>query len=53
MTFTYHFANYWFFFQAKHAEGGNSAWGINGETGEITNMKDLGIVTAIPSKHRP
>ena len=30
-------------FQAKHAEGGNSAWGINGETGEIANMKDLGI----------
>ena len=43
MTFTYHFANYWFLFQAKHAEGGNSAWGINGETGEIANMKDLGI----------
>jgi len=29
--------------RAKHAEGGNSSWGINGETGEIANMKDLGI----------
>merc|ERR1711936_202873 len=29
--------------RAKHAESGNSTWGINGETGEIADMKDLGI----------
>lgn len=30
-------------FQAKHAEGGNSTWGINGETGGIADMKELGV----------
>jgi len=29
--------------RAKHAEGGSSSWGINGETGEIADMNDLGI----------
>jgi len=29
--------------RAKHAEGNNSCWGINGETGEIADMKELGI----------
>jgi len=29
--------------RAKHAEGGNSSWGINGETGGIADMKDIGI----------
>lgn len=28
--------------RAKHATGG-STWGINGETGELADMKDLGI----------
>lgn len=29
--------------RAKHAEGGNSSWGINGETGLIADMKDIGV----------
>lgn len=29
--------------RAKHAEGNNSCWGINGETGAIADMKQLGI----------
>jgi len=29
--------------RAKHAEGNNSCWGINGETGEIADMNALGI----------
>lgn len=29
--------------RAKHAEGCNSSWGINGETGAIADMKQLGI----------
>merc|ERR1711881_539374 len=29
--------------RAKHAESGNSTWGINGETGELADMKELGI----------
>lgn len=29
--------------RAKHAEGNNSSWGINGETGAIADMKQLGI----------
>ena len=29
--------------RAKHADGESSTWGINGETGEIQCMKELGI----------
>lgn len=29
--------------RAKHAEGGNSSWGIDGETGVIADMKDVGV----------
>lgn len=29
--------------RAKHAEGGNSSWGIDGELGVIADMKDIGI----------
>ena len=29
--------------RAKHAQGGNLTWGINGKTGEIADMKELGI----------
>lgn len=29
--------------RAKHAEGSSSSWGINGETGAIADMKQLGI----------
>lgn len=29
--------------RAKHAAGGNSSWGINGETGVIADMKDVGV----------
>mmetsp|Transcript_17794 Transcript_17794/g.24609 ORF Transcript_17794/g.24609 Transcript_17794/m.24609 type:complete len:559 (+) Transcript_17794:46-1722(+) len=29
--------------RAKHAEGGISTFGINGHTGEITDMKELGV----------
>jgi len=29
--------------KAKHAEGNSTTWGINGETGEIADMKELGV----------
>jgi len=29
--------------RAKHAEGDNTSWGINGETGVLADMKDVGI----------
>uniref|UniRef100_A0A1W7R9I1 T-complex protein 1 subunit gamma n=1 Tax=Hadrurus spadix TaxID=141984 RepID=A0A1W7R9I1_9SCOR len=29
--------------RAKHATPGNETWGINGETGELSDMKSLGI----------
>lgn len=32
-----------FLFQAKHAVEGNTTWGVNGETGEITDMNELGV----------
>lgn len=31
------------FLQAKHAVDGNTTWGVNGETGEITDMNELGV----------
>lgn len=31
------------FKQAKHAVEGNTTWGVNGETGEITDMNELGV----------
>lgn len=29
--------------QAKHATGGNTTWGVDGESGEIVDMKEFGI----------
>jgi len=29
--------------RAKHAEGGNTSWGINGETGVLADMKEVAI----------
>jgi len=29
--------------RAKHAEGNNTTWGINGETGEIADMNTIGV----------
>jgi len=29
--------------RAKHAEGNNSSWGIDGETGKLSDMKEVGI----------
>merc|ERR1712142_165718 len=29
--------------RAKHAEGSSTTWGINGETGEIADMQELGV----------
>merc|ERR550539_611020 len=29
--------------RAKHATENNTTWGINGETGELVNMKDYGV----------
>lgn len=29
--------------QAKHVGASNWTWGVNGETGEITDMRDLGV----------
>lgn len=30
-------------FQAKHTQEGSQTWGVNGETGVLVDMKDLGI----------
>lgn len=30
-------------FQAKHTQEGNTSWGINGETGTLAEMEQLGI----------
>ncbi len=29
--------------RAKHAVEGNSSWGVNGDTGDLVDMKELGI----------
>ena len=29
--------------QAKHATKGNHTWGVNGETGQLQDMKELGV----------
>lgn len=29
--------------RAKHAEGGNTTWGIDGETGALADMNDIGV----------
>lgn len=29
--------------QAKHSQPGNATWGINGNTGQLVDMKELGI----------
>lgn len=36
--------------RAKHVIKGNEYWGINGETGEMSNMKDLKIWEPIVAK---
>merc|ERR1711874_505628 len=36
--------------RAKHAEGGKSSWGINGLTGKLEDMKDLGIFEPLAVK---
>jgi T-complex protein 1 subunit gamma len=36
--------------RAKHAEGNNSCWGIDGETGAIADMKQLGIMDCFSVK---
>lgn len=30
-------------FQAKHTQEGNTSWGVNGETGTLADMEQLGI----------
>lgn len=30
-------------FQAKHAVDGNTAWGVDGESGNIVDMNEFGI----------
>lgn len=32
-----------FSLQAKHTQEGSQTWGVNGETGALVDMKDLGI----------
>lgn len=32
-----------FCFQAKHTQEGSQTWGVNGETGDLVDMKELGI----------
>lgn len=29
--------------QAKHATKGNHTWGVNGETGQLKDMQELGV----------
>ena len=29
--------------QAKHASAGNTSWGVNGDTGELADMTELGV----------
>ena len=29
--------------QAKHAAAGNTSWGVDGESGKLVDMKDLGV----------
>jgi len=36
--------------RAKHAEGGKSSWGINGLSGKMTDMKELGIFEPLAVK---
>lgn len=36
--------------QAKHATEGCMSWGVNGETGEIADMKDYGVWEAYSVK---
>merc|ERR1739848_917324 len=36
--------------RAKHAEGGKSSWGINGLTGKLEDMKELGIFEPLSVK---
>lgn len=36
--------------RAKHAEGNNVSWGINGLSGKIEDMKDLGIFEPLAVK---
>jgi hypothetical protein len=36
--------------QAKHATEGNTSWGVNGETGEVADMKEYGIWEAYSVK---
>uniref|UniRef100_T1JFU3 T-complex protein 1 subunit gamma n=1 Tax=Strigamia maritima TaxID=126957 RepID=T1JFU3_STRMM len=36
--------------RAKHAVAGNSTWGVDGETGEIVDMKTLGIFEPLAVK---
>ena len=38
--------------RAKHADEPGSSWGINGDTGEVVNMKDLGIWEPLAVKVR-
>jgi len=38
--------------RAKHAEGKGSSWGINGTTGEITDMEELKIFEPISVKYQ-
>ena len=36
--------------QAKHASEGCMSWGVNGESGEIADMKDYGVWEAYSVK---
>ena len=36
--------------KAKHAVGGNTSWGVNGETGGVADMKEYGIWEAYSVK---
>jgi len=36
--------------RAKHAEGGNFAWGVDGETGELKDIRSIGIIEPLAVK---
>ena len=38
--------------RAKHADEPGSSWGINGDTGDVVNMKELGIWEPLAVKVR-
>ena len=45
-----HLTPWSFCFQAKHTQEGSQTWGVNGETGALVDMKELGICEPLAVK---